>query len=383
MTSQRYYRLGDTGAAVAEIRAKLATLGLLPADEATMGSAAMADAVFDAQVDQAVRCFQQQRALTVDGVVGPQTYRALDEARWKLGDRILQYSVSHLMSGDDVAQLQRRLLDMGFDCGRVDGIFGKDTERALREFQHNVGLAPDGQCGPRTLKALSRLSRTVVGGEPYAMRESEMIHQAGPSLHGKTVVIDPGHGGGDRGVVANGLEEAAVVWDLANRVEGRLAATGVQAYLTRGVEGELDEVARAHFANATGADLVISLHVDRHRNPVANGVAAYYYGNDRFGHHSAVGEKFAGLVQREIVARTGMLDCLTHERTWDLLRRTRMPAVRIELGYLTNPGDAARLADPGFRDTVAEAIVVAVQRLYLPPEDDAPTGMLHLPELIK
>ncbi len=52
--------------------------------------------------------------------------------------------------------------------------------------------------------------------------------------------------------------------------------------------------------------------------------------------------------------------------TWDLLRRTRMPAVRLDLGYLTNPGDAARLADPSFRDLVAEAIVVAVQRLYLP-----------------
>ena len=51
---------------------------------------------------------------------------------------------------------------------------------------------------------------------------------------------------------------------------------------------------------------------------------------------------------------------------------TRMPAVRIELGYLTNPGDAARLADPTFRDVVAEAVVVAVQRLYLPPRTTTP-----------
>jgi N-acetylmuramoyl-L-alanine amidase len=59
-----------------------------------------------------------------------------------------------------------------------------------------------------------------------------------------------------------------------------------------------------------------------------------------------------------------------------------MPAARLELGYVTNPGDAARLADPSFRDVVAEAVVVAVQRLYLPPEDDAPTGTLRLPELL-
>ena len=102
---------------------------------------------------------------------------------------------------------------------------------------------------------------------------------------------------------------------------------------------------------------MISLHVDGTTTREAAGVATYYYGNDRYGHHSAVGERFADLVQREICARTDLLDCRVHAKTWDLLRRTRMPAVRIELGYLTNPGDAARLADPAFRDTLAEAIV--------------------------
>jgi N-acetylmuramoyl-L-alanine amidase len=58
-----------------------------------------------------------------------------------------------------------------------------------------------------------------------------------------------------------------------------------------------------------------------------------------------------------------------------------MPTVRLELGYLTNPGDAARLAAAEFRDTVAEAVLAAVQRLYLPPELDQPTGVLRLPAL--
>lgn len=66
---------------------------------------------------------------------------------------------------------------------------------------------------------------------------------------------------------------------------------------------------------------------------------------------------------------------------WDLLRRTRMPAVRIETGYLTNAGDAARLGDPAFRDVLAEAVVAAVQRLYLPQDQDAETGFLRIPEL--
>ncbi|MGH3331886.1 MAG: N-acetylmuramoyl-L-alanine amidase family protein, partial [Nocardioidaceae bacterium] len=86
-------------------------------------------------------------------------------------------------------------------------------------------------------------------------------------------------------------------------------------------------------------------------------------------------------VQREIVARTDLADLRIHAKTWDFLRRTRMPAVRIDVGYITNPGDAARLSDPDFRDVVAEAVVVAVQRVYLSAEADTKTGMLRLGDL--
>ena len=64
-----------------------------------------------------------------------------------------------------------------------------------------------------------------------------------------------------------------------------------------------------------------------------------------------------------------------------MLRLTRMPAVRLELGHLSSARDAARLADPGFRDTVAEAVLVAVQRLYLPPSSTRRPGMMRLPDL--
>jgi N-acetylmuramoyl-L-alanine amidase len=86
-------------------------------------------------------------------------------------------------------------------------------------------------------------------------------------------------------------------------------------------------------------------------------------------------------VQREVLARTDLVDCRTHPRTWDLLRLSRMPAVRVELGYLSDAGDARRLADPAFRDTCAEALLVAVQRLFLPEDDDAATGTLRLEDL--
>jgi N-acetylmuramoyl-L-alanine amidase len=376
------WKLGDTGPAVAEIRFKLSLLGLLPSLEngpGRPGQLASASALFDLTVDTAVRHFQQQRGLTADGIVGPETYRHLNEARWRLGDRVLSHVVSNLQVGDDVAQLQQRLQDMGFTPGRVDGIFGADTAQALSEFQRNMGLQPDGTLGPTTFTVLARLARTVVGGDPHVMRETEMLLHSGSALAGKVIIIDPGHGGTDPGVHAHGHTEAAITWDIATRLEGRLTALGIRTYLTRGSDNGGDEIQRAQFANATDADLMLSLHLDGHTNSRAAGASSYYYGDESRGRWSHTGKQFAGLLQRELVARCGFGDNRSHPRTWTLLRSTRMPAVRLELGYLTNIEDAIRLSSPQLRARSVEAIAVAIQRLYLPPEDDAPTGVLHLP----
>ena len=368
------FRRGDEGAAVAEVRDKLARLGLL--------TTAASDR-FDDDVDRAVRAFQQRRGLRVDGVVGTETYRALDEAHWRIGDRLLSFTAGHPYVGDDVALLQQRLLDMGFDPGRCDGIFGRQTDAAVREFQRNVGLLPDGTVGPMTLRALDMLRRTVTGGSPSERREEERLLRGGAALSGRIILLDPGHGGDDLGACAHDLAEAEVAFDLATRVEGRLGPLGVQTLLTRGPDSCPEDVDRATFANETGADLLISLHTDAAQGLAPRGVATYFYGAE-LPHRvvsSAVGERLAALVQREIVARTDLLDCRTHPKAWQLLRMTRMPAIRVDVGYITNDNDAAHLRAAEFRDTIAEAIVAAVQRLYLPEDSDLVTGQFRMPAL--
>lgn len=339
------------------------------------------DVVFDEHLEAAVRAFQQRRGLVADGVVGSATARVLDAARWQLGDRILLFTPGHLMRGDDVAALQERLVVLGVLVAPVDGIFGPDTEVALRELQRGLGLAPDGLCGPATLRAMAALSRAVGGGDPWALRQQFDVAVAGPSLAGKVVVIDPAHGMGDPGTVADGLTEADVVLDLAQRMEGRLSATGVRTVLTRGAATCPDDEQRARLADEAGADVFVSLHCDGDRSAQASGVATFYWGDALVGARSATGYQLATLVQREVVARTGMTDLRTHACTFDLLRVTRMPAVQVELGYLTNAGDAGRLADSSFRDVVAEALVVAIQRLYL-GDDDRATGTMHLRDVL-
>ncbi len=376
------FRLGDSGPAVAQITGLLERIGLLgdPADPSYDAGGLDGAAVFDSRIELAVRTFQQQRGLTVDGVVGPLTFRRLGEARWRLGDRILTHLPGNLTAGDDVYTLQGRLLDLGFRVGRVDGYFGPETEAGVREFQRNFGIPPDGTCGPATLKALTRLSPMVKGGAPNALRAQERIREAGPNLGGKIVVIDVGRGHNLPDAHAEASD--AILHDLAQRVEGRLVATGVQAFLTTprwAAPGE--EADRAAFANRTGADLFLSLALDASTNPDACGISTYFFGDADRATWSSVGERFAGLVQREIVARSDLVDLRWHPKTWDILRHTRMPAIRLDSGYLTNAGDAQRLHDPAFRDVLAEAVVVAVQRFYLSPDVDAHTGVLRVSEL--
>jgi N-acetylmuramoyl-L-alanine amidase len=329
-------RHGDRGRAVAQIRSMLASIGLLNNTDISFADC------FDGPTELAVRHFQQRRGISVDGRVGPETYAALTEAHWRLGDRPLAHQAGQPLIGDDVADLQRQLLELGYDIKRADGIFGRTTAEALRAFQHDYGLVPDGICGPGTLRALRQLGRRVVGGRPQLLRELVAVADSGPSLLG-----------------------------------GRLAALGVQSWLTRGPHNSRSDVERAEFANDAGADLVLSLHVDGFASPRPHGLAAYYYGAGEAS--STIGERLADLVQRELVARTAMHDNRIHGKTWAILRLTRMPAVRVELGYLTSAIDRPMLRDPLFRDTVAEGLLVAVQRLYLPTADDPPTGVLRIP----
>ena len=382
-------RVGATGPEVAEVRGILVRLGLLPdgpSAEATQDHSTYDHSTYDHATELAVRTFQQTRGLRVDGIVGDETQRTLRAARWpNLGDRVLSHNGTTRMFGDDVAALQTRLLDLGYAIGRPDGVFGATTATGLRTFQRESGLRADGICGPATLQALQRLGRPIVGGRPQLMREWAAVRDSGPNLLGKRIVIDPAHGGDDTGATVEGqtgpgTTEAELTWDIAHRLEGRLVALGVNPWLTRGPRVGATDEARAEFANRQGADLLLSVHIDGGRTPDANGVACYYYGAG--GNSSTIGERLADLIQRELVARTGLRDCRIHGKSWDILRLTSMPAVRIELGYLTSPVDRAKLLDPAFRNLAAEAILVGVQRLYLPQDADHPTGVYKLPLVV-
>ena len=112
---------------------------------------------YDDDVVRAVQAFQVERGLALrDGIDGA-TWLVLEETSWQLGDRLLFVSQPYLR-GDDVVSLQQSLSLLGFDPGRVDGIFGPLTETALADFQANIALPSNGTLTLATLHQLERLA---------------------------------------------------------------------------------------------------------------------------------------------------------------------------------------------------------------------------------
>jgi N-acetylmuramoyl-L-alanine amidase len=260
------------------------------------------------------------------------------------------------MRGDDVSSLQARLNALGFDAGKEDGIFGAATDRAVRAFQKEYGVAGDGIFGLMSHAALVGLRVDRPG---TAARLREEIRQAeGRGLAGALLVIDPGHGGSDRGeITRTGVVESEICWRLAQRLADRLVSAGARVRFTRREPDGPTSSERAALANGVDADLFLSLHLNHTAEPTAEGSSTFFFGGSRSG------EALADKIQSELVA-LGLRDCRSHRQSYTILRETRMPAVLIEPVFITNDDEAKRLQDPEFLSDIADAIVAGVRRYY-------------------
>ncbi|HEU4480323.1 MAG TPA: N-acetylmuramoyl-L-alanine amidase [Actinomycetota bacterium] len=336
----------DRSEEVADVQTRLRGLGLSIDDE---------PGHFGRSTTAAVRAFQQRRSMLVDGLVGPQTWSALVEASWRLGDRTL-YVKHPPMRGDDVATLQSRLNALGFDAGREDGIFGPLAYKAVRAFQREYGIAEDGMFGARTHTALQGL-RVDRPGTAARLRE-ELRHRHGRGVNDVTVTIDPGHGGDDHGAEGNGgLQEAEFCWELATLLAERLVAAGARVRFTRTEPENPSASERAERANEIDADIFLSLHLNSNEERTAEGASAYHFGT------SQVGEALAEAIHAELL-NLGARDCRIHDRSFAILKETRMPAVMIEPAFITNPDEEKRLQEPEHRAAIADAIAAGIKRFY-------------------
>jgi len=352
--SVRTVSRGDRGEAVLDIQARLSALGYR-VDPEEHGE-------FGPGTEQAVRAFQQHRQLLVDGMIGSHTWEELVEAGFAFGDRVL-YLRYPSNRGDDVRTLQRMLNLLGFDAGREDGIFGQRTDRALREFQKNVGLPEDGILGGTTVDALKRLRPVAAGPGRAMVRESEALRRLSATLDGARVAVDAGHGSVDPGAAGPaGTTEGAASYPFAQALCTELSARGANPVILRTAQNDPAVSDRARAANEFGAEVLVAIHFNSDAKPTAEGASTYYYGRE--GWSSPGGQRLAELIQEELTSRLGLKDGRTHPKALPLLRETRMPAVHVEPCFITNPREEALIQDGSFRSQVAFCLAEAVERFF-------------------
>jgi N-acetylmuramoyl-L-alanine amidase len=310
-------RPGDTGEGVRDLHRRLDTAGHpVAATEATAGHYG------DNTAAQVAR-FQAERGLHDHGLVDEHTLSSLIEAGHRLGDRNL-YLHAPMLRGDDVADLQLRLGSLGFDAGRIDGIFGTDTSAALRDFQRNSGLILDGIAGAATVRSLRHLASRTAGTTPVAqVRELDRLRRSRPDLDERRIAL--GHFGSC----------------------GALAAALSRGLRTRGANvvalDHPDDTTQAATANRFEAEAYLGLRIE---NLPAPEVA--YFATEGF--HSEGGlrlaQRCAAALKQVLADGMAGTEVAVRGMRLPILRRTRMPAVLCTLAPPSSVVPAtAELAD--------------------------------------
>ncbi len=281
----------------------------------------------------AVKAFQVQRSIDIDGICGPVTWSLLIEAGQRLGDRLLYLRTPHLR-GDDAAEVQRMLSTLGFTVGRIDGIWGLLTSAALADFQLNMGLGGDGVCGGQTLQTLQRLVRPLGDASVVAhITESQRLESAGGLLAGRRIAV--GEAGGLEPVTAS-----------VRREIGRNGAEVLTVH-------HPDWSAQAAQVNRFGAAVYIGFEV----KPASPSISFFQ------GRHfvSRAGQKLAADIAHRLEPMFGAIP--TNGMGLPMLRESSMPAVlcrfeRIDL-LLERNREVADVVAQSTRDLLSDLQVAS------------------------
>jgi N-acetylmuramoyl-L-alanine amidase len=294
---------------------------------------------------------------------------------------------------------------------RVDDTLVQDVTFAPQQVR--IQLAADAEAESYLLDNPFRLVFDV-------HRKSAAPVPAGPNaaaadLHSstRTIVIDPGHGGTETGAISpGGIKEKELTLALARDLEARLVRRlPVRVVLTRGDDSKLPLDARTAIANQNKADLFVSLHLNSSLGSGAHGAETYFLSSQATdtraenaataentggagaapaaaetgqetqdlqmilwdlaqSHHLAESQRFAGLVQAELNQALELKDRGVKQAPFRVLMGAAMPAVLVELGFISNPEEEAKLQSPAYQAELVEALVRAIGRYLETPQAD-------------
>ncbi|MBS1369616.1 MAG: N-acetylmuramoyl-L-alanine amidase [Lentisphaeria bacterium] len=189
------------------------------------------------------------------------------------------------------------------------------------------------------------------------------------------IVLDPGHGGRDQGTAGQRLQEKTITLNLANRVAGILRAYGYRVELTRTRDTTLSLDARSAYANRTGADLFVSIHVNSAADRGVRGIETFCLtpeGAASSNSGKPDGRSYAGNaknpnnfllaynLQRSMLVQTRAEDRGVKFARFAVLRDIRCPGALVEVGFVSNRSDEANLGSAAYQDKLARGIAAGI-----------------------
>lgn len=189
-----------------------------------------------------------------------------------------------------------------------------------------------------------------------AMADEAKAATSTSTLAGRTIVLDPGHGGVDPGALTDGLYEKEVTLQTALAVKEKLEAAGVNVIMTRDSDTDVPLSDVAYTANQASADLMISFHYDSTEGVSATGTTVYYYGDDSI---PVAEEVQAQLMEQSLLPSNGI-----KFGDFQVIRELQGQGMLIELGYMSNPNDVAIFSQESYWQQVADSIYNALTIYY-------------------
>ena len=192
----------------------------------------------------------------------------------------------------------------------------------------------------------------------------------------KVVYLDAGHGGYDPGASYFGISEKSLTLAIQSRVKAKLESEGYQVVTTRTSDTYVDLTDRSRAANASESDIFVSIHINASGSSDVQGIETYYYqpfaeypSRINAAYHAnptrlSMSDTLANAIQSSLINATGAQNQGVKRRTFAVLRETTAPAVLLELGFLSNPQEAARLNSSAYQETLANAIVAGIKSYY-------------------
>jgi N-acetylmuramoyl-L-alanine amidase len=186
-----------------------------------------------------------------------------------------------------------------------------------------------------------------------------------------TVVIDAGHGGFDRGgIPGQNVSEKAMALDVAQRLGSKLRRAGYRVVMTRDSDVFVPLGTRTSIANRYRDGVFICVHFNSATRSGANGIETYYY--------SSQSAALAANIHRQVIGGTTTDNRGIRRRGYFVLRRTNIPAVLVECGFLTNPYEARLALQSDYRDRLADRIAAGVMGKPSPPNRPVVAGLTHV-----